>query len=73
MMDGGDHLRQGSVDLPKTLGQKDEGWGPPPRQRHCTSGPFDLSTGSPAHAVAPPADPLISGPDSRHGQSSELH
>jgi len=47
VMDGGDHLRQG---------QRDEGWGPPPRQRHCTSGPFDLSTGSPAHAVAPPAD-----------------
>ncbi|KAL5656363.1 hypothetical protein ACJX0J_035682, partial [Zea mays] len=54
VMDGGDHLRQGSVDLPKTPGQRDEGWGPPPRQRHCTSGPFDLSTGSLAHAVAPP-------------------
>ncbi|XP_020398807.1 E3 ubiquitin-protein ligase CCNB1IP1 homolog [Zea mays] len=56
VMDGGDHLRQGSVDLPKTPGQRDEGWGPPPRQRHCTSGPFDLSTGSLAHAVAPPVD-----------------
>ncbi|AQK90721.1 E3 ubiquitin-protein ligase CCNB1IP1-like protein [Zea mays] len=49
-------LVAGSVDLPKTPGQRDKGWGPPPRQRHCTSGPFDLSTGSPAHAVAPPAD-----------------
>jgi E3 ubiquitin-protein ligase CCNP1IP1 len=49
-------LVAGSVDLPKTPGQRDEGWGPPLRQRHCTSGPFDLSTGSPAHAMAPPAD-----------------
>ncbi|XP_066329930.1 E3 ubiquitin-protein ligase CCNB1IP1 homolog isoform X3 [Miscanthus floridulus] len=56
MMDGDNHLRQGSVDLPKTPGQRDEGWGPPPRQRHSTSGPFELSTGSPAHAMAPPAD-----------------
>ncbi|KAJ1278672.1 hypothetical protein BS78_04G096400 [Paspalum vaginatum] len=47
MMDGGDPLGQG---------QRDEGWCPPPRQRRSTSGPFELYTGSPAHAAAPPAD-----------------
>uniref|UniRef100_A0A0A9ET42 Uncharacterized protein n=1 Tax=Arundo donax TaxID=35708 RepID=A0A0A9ET42_ARUDO len=47
MMDGGDPLRQG---------RRDEGWGPPPRQRRSTSGPFELSAGSPAHAAAGPVD-----------------
>ncbi|WVZ77202.1 hypothetical protein U9M48_025096 [Paspalum notatum var. saurae] len=56
MMDGGDPLGQGSVDPPKTPGRRDEGWCPPPRQQRSTSGPFELYTGSPAHAAAPPAD-----------------
>ncbi|KAL6888202.1 hypothetical protein ACP4OV_009228 [Aristida adscensionis] len=56
MMDGGDPLRQGSVDPPETPGRRDEGWGPPPRQRRSNSGPFDLSAGSPAHAAPPPVD-----------------
>ncbi|KAK3156425.1 hypothetical protein QOZ80_2AG0107130 [Eleusine coracana subsp. coracana] len=47
IMDGGDPLRQG---------RREEGWCPPPRQRRSTSGPFDMSAGSPAHAAAPQVD-----------------
>ncbi|TVU33187.1 hypothetical protein EJB05_24974, partial [Eragrostis curvula] len=56
IMDGGDPLRQGSVDPPETPGRREEGWGPPPRQRRSTSGPFEMSAGSPAHAAAPQVD-----------------
>ncbi|KAK3152563.1 hypothetical protein QOZ80_2BG0160750 [Eleusine coracana subsp. coracana] len=47
IMDGGGPLRQG---------RREEGWCPPPRQRRSTSGPFDMSAGSPAHAAAPQVD-----------------
>ncbi|NP_001396804.1 E3 ubiquitin-protein ligase CCNB1IP1 homolog isoform 2 [Oryza sativa Japonica Group] len=47
IMDSSDPLRQG---------RRDEGWAPPPRQRRSTSGPFELSAGSPAHNAAPPVD-----------------
>uniref|UniRef100_A0A0D9VE30 RING-type domain-containing protein n=1 Tax=Leersia perrieri TaxID=77586 RepID=A0A0D9VE30_9ORYZ len=47
IMDSGDPLRQG---------RRDEGWAPPPRQHRSTSGPFELSAGSPAHHAAPQVD-----------------
>uniref|UniRef100_A0A0E0CID2 RING-type domain-containing protein n=1 Tax=Oryza meridionalis TaxID=40149 RepID=A0A0E0CID2_9ORYZ len=47
IMDSSDPLRQG---------RRDEGWAPPPRQRRSTSGPFELSAGSPAHNAVPPVD-----------------
>uniref|UniRef100_A0A0E0CID3 RING-type domain-containing protein n=1 Tax=Oryza meridionalis TaxID=40149 RepID=A0A0E0CID3_9ORYZ len=51
-----DPLRQGLAGLPETPGRRDEGWAPPPRQRRSTSGPFELSAGSPAHNAVPPVD-----------------
>lgn len=56
IMDSSDPLRQGLAGLPETPGRRDEGWAPPPRQRRSTSGPFELSAGSPAHNAAPPVD-----------------
>ncbi|KAK1616317.1 hypothetical protein QYE76_021834 [Lolium multiflorum] len=56
ILDGGDPLRQGSIDPPETPGRRDEGWAAQPRQRPQTSSPFELSAGSPGHNAAPPMD-----------------